>query len=109
MYNISANIYLSGVGDSPETIMSKIEEKLMEELGQVPQIGKTHYMSKIISILQESSDRVESVELITPDTDIRASEIEVPIYNIKAEAIRFKFLSGEPDVLLPENLDNEEE
>lgn len=104
-YDIEAIIYLSESGDSPETIMEKIEEELKKELGEVPQIGKTHYVSKIISILQESSERVESVDLISPDTDVKVSETQIPVYSIQEGKIRFKFLSGEEDVLLPVNSD----
>ena len=62
-------------------------------------------MSKIISILQESSERVESVDLISPDTDVKVSETQIPVYSIQEGKIRFKFLSGEDDVLLPVNTD----
>mgnify|MGYP003293176873 CR=1 FL=1 len=100
-YNIAADIYLSESGDSPEVIMEKIETELKKEFGQVPQIGNTHYMSKMISILQESSERVKSVVLTSPDTDIKPADTQIPVYSIEPNAFRFLFLSGEDSVTLP--------
>ena len=101
-YKIQANIWLGQGNETPDEIMLSIKSKLEEELGTIPQIGKTHYISNIISILQKSAERVKSVELITPDADVVPEPNQVPKYTIEENAIRFKYLDGSPDVLLPE-------
>lgn len=101
-YSVEAVITLDVSGDSPETIMDNIRKRFATEFSSIPQIGKTHYVSNMISILQKSSDRVVSVDLLTPDSDVATDNRQIPRYRIGVGKIRFKFIDGSQDVLLPD-------
>lgn len=100
-YEITANIWLKVSGDDPETIFQQIVADLKEELSTIPQIGKNHYQSQIIAALQKANSRISNVELLTPETDIISNEFEIPRFTIPVNGIRFKFLDGSEDVVLP--------
>lgn len=77
-YDIVAKVYLAHTGDDPDQIANTAVQWLTYSLLEVPQKGQTHFRSKIIALLHESSPRVRAVELVSPEIDIKPESIRVP-------------------------------
>jgi len=79
-YIIRARCWLNPVGDTIETITRNINEIIDYEYKELPQRGKAHVRSYIISMIHRASSRISRVELLEPTEDIVPDSYELPRY-----------------------------
>lgn len=77
-YDIAAKVYLAPTGEDPEQIAHKAVQWLNYNLREIPQKGQTHFRSKIISLLHETSPRIRAAELLSPEGDIKPEPTKIP-------------------------------
>lgn len=77
-YTIHAKVYLAATGDSMDRIYEKIQDNLMYNLREMPQKGAKHFISKIIQLIHDASNRIKKVEILSPKEDVYATAFEIP-------------------------------
>lgn len=97
--DISADIILEKNGESPDAIMQKIIDNIDFTLYSGNEDKKKYYVSKIITAIQNSSERIKSVILNSPAEDVEAADEQFLRYKINKESFSFK-VDGSDEVLV---------
>lgn len=101
-YPISARILLEKTGEPIETVMFSILSDLEYRFSNETEELKTHYCSDIVRTIQNASERIKSVRLITPADDMGADSEKFLRYYIRKGGFEFIVEGAEDEpVIMP--------